>query len=191
MSVPIPSAKSKPGFYGGTDAKVRIKHLINITKVLFNTILTVRNSTFHSKMPLLTNHQEFTIVESVVCTHHVWHVLGLVIIMGKALPLCGIGFVKNKATKTPLGMFIDSPYCVYTRVAWQSLVYLYGYYYNILRGGFRRCSFRQTGHAKASTRGTGDRTGSTFEPKLYFAIIDYQHVTGVRLILWYHNVPKQ
>ena len=95
MSVPIPSAKSKPGFYGGTDAKVRIKHLINITKVLFNTILTVRNSTFHSKMPLLTNHQEFTIVESVVCTHHVWHVLGLVIIMGKALPLCGIGFVKK------------------------------------------------------------------------------------------------
>ena len=31
-------------------------------------------------------------------------------------------------------------------------------------------------------RGTGHRAGSTFEPELYFVGIDYQHVTGSRLM---------
>ena len=31
-------------------------------------------------------------------------------------------------------------------------------------------------------RGTGNRTGSTFEPELYFVDIDYQYVTDVHLM---------
>ncbi len=58
------------------------------------------------------------------------------------------------------------------------------------RGAFSVARFDNQGNARAFTSWTGHRTGSTFEPKLYFAVIDYQHVTGARLILWYHNVPK-
>ena len=38
----------------------------------------------------------------------------------------------------------------------------YGYYYNILRGAFCVARFDKLGNAKASTRGTGNRIGSTF-----------------------------
>ena len=53
-----------------------------------------------------------------------------------------------------------------------------GDYYSILRGAFIVARFDKLGNAKASTRGTGKRTGSTFEPELNFADIDYQYVTS-------------
>ena len=57
--------------------------------------------------------------------------------------------------------------------------------------GFGVARFDEQGNARASECGTSNKEIPTLEPKLYFAVIDYQHVTGVRLILWYHNVPKQ
>jgi len=50
----------------------------------------------------------------------------------------------------PLGMFIDSPYCVYVR-GWRDShrCIRMGDYYSILRGGFLRCSFRQSGQCES------------------------------------------
>ena len=37
--------------------------------------------------------------------------------------------------------------------------------------------FDLSGNARASIRGTSDRTGSTFEPEINFSCFDYQYVT--------------
>ena len=69
--------------------------------------------------------------------------------------------VKNKATRTPLGMFIDSPKCM--RMAGiLPIMQFWAIPIFILRGAFCVARFDWQGNAKASTRGTGDRTGSTF-----------------------------
>ena len=54
--------------------------------------------------------------------------------------------------------------------------------YTHLRGAFSVARFDILGNAKALTRGTSDRTGSTLEPESHFAFIDNQYVTGGRLV---------
>ena len=64
--------------------------------------------------------------------------------------------VKNKATGTPHGMFIYNPHWSYVFMA------IKGKLYTHQRGAFDVARFDNLGNAKALTRGTSDRTGSTF-----------------------------
>ena len=86
--------------------------------------------------------------------------------------------VKNKATGTPHGMFIYVPpigHCIQKAIH-GDIVYTHQ------RGAFDVARFDNLGNAKALTRGTSDRTGSTLEPESHFAFIDNQYVTGGRLV---------
>ena len=53
---------------------------------------------------------------------------------------------------------------------------------NHIHVGSMRCSFDFEGHARAPICGTGKSIVPTFEPELHFAFVDYQYVTGVRLM---------
>ena len=64
--------------------------------------------------------------------------------------------VKNKATGTPHGMFIYNPHWLYVFIAEKEKLYIHQ------RGAFGVARFDRQGNAKALTRGTSDRTGSTF-----------------------------
>ncbi len=63
--------------------------------------------------------------------------------------------VKNKATGTPHGMFIYSPYWLFVIIADKGKLYTHQ------RGAFDVARFDNLGNAKALTRGTSDRNGST------------------------------
>ena len=65
--------------------------------------------------------------------------------------------VKNKATGTPHGMYIYNPYWLLSNE--QKSIRLY---YIHQRGAFGVARFDNLGNARALTRGTSDRTGSTF-----------------------------
>ena len=64
--------------------------------------------------------------------------------------------VKNKATGTPHGMFIYNPHWLFVFRAEREKLYTHQ------RGAFGVARFDNLGNAKALTRGTSDRTGSTF-----------------------------
>ena len=64
--------------------------------------------------------------------------------------------VKNKATGTPHGMFIYNPHWLFVFIAERERLYTHQ------RGAFDVARFDNLGNAKALTRGTSDRTGSTF-----------------------------
>ena len=64
--------------------------------------------------------------------------------------------VKNKATGTPHGMFIYNPHWLFVFIAEREKLYTHQ------RGAFGVARFDNLGNAKALTRGTSDRTGSTF-----------------------------
>jgi len=64
--------------------------------------------------------------------------------------------VKNKATGTPHGVFIYNPHWLYVFIAEREKLYTHQ------RGAFGVARFDRQGNAKALTRGTSDRTGSTF-----------------------------
>ena len=64
--------------------------------------------------------------------------------------------VKNKATGTPHGMFIYNPHWSYVFMTSKGNLYTHQ------RGAFDVARFDNLGNAKALTRGTSDRTGSTF-----------------------------
>ena len=65
--------------------------------------------------------------------------------------------VKNKATGTSHGMYIYNPYWLLSNE--QKSIRLY---YIHQRGAFGVARFDNLGNAKALTRGTSNRTGSTF-----------------------------
>ena len=69
--------------------------------------------------------------------------------------------VKNKATGTPHGMFIYNPHWSYVFMTYKGNLYTHQ------RGAFDVARFDNLGNAKALTRGTSDRTGSTFFVCMY------------------------
>ena len=69
--------------------------------------------------------------------------------------------VKNKATGTPHGMFIYNPHWLFVFIAEREKLYTHQ------RGAFDVARFDNLGNAKALTRGTSDRTGSTLFVCMY------------------------
>ena len=102
------------------------------------------------------SHADSAFVEGVVGAH--LYIKGVTVRFGfDVLELRNFRqIVKNKATGTPHGMFIYNPHWSYVFMTFKGKLYTHQ------RGAFDVARFDNLGNAKALTRGTSDRAGSTF-----------------------------